>query len=267
LLEDFQPIWGKEKKLLSEKEGSELIACINNLPQQVLLVMTAGKQPDELKKRAGSELFKAVKACGGVYDFEPLGEADLKKFILKRFTGAGKQISGSTLNTLMVQSGYYNNEIDYGLYNLDNDIKKIIALSGVEVQKEDVLLGISDNLEHNTFKLLDAVSNNRKSEAFRLLHELLAGGESGFRLLAGIIGQLELMLQVREMRGEGMSLGEIQKTLKIHEFRIKKAMGFAEKYTPGDLRRVLQSAFAVETQIKTGLLKEDMALEMLIAEV
>ena len=95
---------------------------------------------------------------------------------------------------LIQDSGYGNKDIEYNLYNLENDIKKIIAHSnGDEILSSDVALTISTNLETNVFAMLDAVSRNRKDEAYRLLHNLMVSGEGVFRLLALISSQLELI--------------------------------------------------------------------------
>ena len=74
----------------------------------------------------------------------------------------------------MSESGYGNKAIEYSLYNLENDLKKIIAHSGnsSEITAADVSDIIAANPENNVFAMLDAIGRNRKDEAFRLLHNL-----------------------------------------------------------------------------------------------
>ena len=115
--------------------------------------------------------------------------------------------------------------------------------------------------------MLDAVSRNRKDEAYRLLHNLMVSGEGVFRLLALISSQLELILEVKEMREAGMGLSQMQKQLGIHEFRIKKAMSVTEKYSTDRLKHVLSGAYAIDGNIKSGLLEPGLALELFIAEI
>ena len=67
---------------------------------------------------------------GKVYDFQPLKDAQLRSFIEKRFRSAGKSYTSSVINLIMSESGYGNKSIEYSLYNLENDLKKIIAHSG-----------------------------------------------------------------------------------------------------------------------------------------
>jgi DNA polymerase-3 subunit delta len=55
--------------------------------------------------------------------------------------------------------------------------------------------------------------------------------------------------------------------LGIHEFRIKKAASFAEKYSLQSLRQILQRAYEIDKNIKTGLLESSLALELFIAGI
>ena len=115
--------------------------------------------------------------------------------------------------------------------------------------------------------MVDAISKNRKDEAFILLHNLLISGENAYMVLSRIVAQLETMLEVKELKSEGKTLAQMQKILDIHEFRIKKAIGFTDRYTENDLKRILQSAYEVDRNIKTGFFEPKFALEMLIAGI
>lgn len=266
LLPEFPPALGQKLKGFSENDEKEFLDYISQLPETCLLIITAQAPDGKNKKR--SKIQTAVGKYGKVYDFGPLSGAQLRSFIAKRFKGAGKLCRNSVIDLLIQDSGYGNKDIEYNLYNLENDIKKIIAHSnGDEILSSDVALTISTNLETNVFAMLDAVSRNRKDEAYRLLHNLMVSGEGVFRLLALISSQLELILEVKEMREAGMGLSQMQKQLGIHEFRIKKAMSVTEKYSTDRLKHVLSGAYAIDGNIKSGLLEPGLALELFIAEI
>ena len=266
LIPEFPPALGQTLKGFSESDERELLEYIRDIPETCLLIFTAGL-PDP-KSRKKSKLQTAAGKLGAVYDFGPLSGAQLQSFIMKRFKASGKICRKSVVDLLIQDSGYGNKEIDYNLYNLENDIKKVIAhSSGDEILSSDVALTISTNPETNVFAMLDAISRNRKDEAYRLLYNLLVGGEGVYRLLALISSQLELILEVKEMREEGMGLAQIQTILGIHEFRIKKAMSVTEKYSTDGLKRILSKAYEIDGTIKTGLLDQTLALELFIAEI
>ena len=92
--------------------------------------------------------------------------------------------------------------------------------------------------------------------------------ENGFRLLALLTSQFEMMLGYREMKALGKSLPEIQSQMGIKSaFRLKKAAGFAEKYSIPRLMELLARLYRVELDIKSGLYGERLALTMFIAEM
>lgn len=266
LIPEFPPALGQKLKGFSESDEKALTDYFKELPETCLLIITAGCPDPKNKKK--SKIHTAAAKTGSVYDFGPLNGSQLRSFIAKRFKTSGKLCRNSVIDMLIQDSGYGNKEIDYNLYNLENDIKKIIAHSdGDEILSSDVAMMISTNLETNVFAMLDAISRNRKDEAYRLLYNLMVSGEGVYRLLALISSQLELILEVKEMREEGMSLPQIQKALGVHEFRIKKAMGVTEKYSVGGLKRILSKAYEIDSNIKTGLLEQTLALELFIAEI
>lgn len=266
LIPELPAASGKKSRNFSETDEKELIQYFSQIPDTCLLIITAGK-PDG-KSRKKIKLQEAAETYGVVYDFTPLTGAQLKSFVVKRFKNAGKVCRNSVIDMLITDSGYGNKEIEYDLYNLENDIRKIIAhSSGDEILPEDVEQTISTNLETNVFAMLDAISRNRKDEAYRLLHNLLVSGESVFGLLSLITSQLELILEVKEMREEGMGAGQIQKLLGVHEFRVKKAMGVTEKYSVSQLKKILSKAYEIDGNIKSGLLEQSLALELFIAQI
>ena len=74
-----------------------------------------------------------------------------------------------------------------------------------------------------------------------------------------IVSQYELILEVKELKEAGFGKDEIVKTLGVHEFRVKKAIGFADKYSSAALRSILISAYDTDKNIKSGLITQDLA--------
>ncbi len=266
LIPELPAASGKKSRNFSDSDEKELIEYFQHVPDSCILIITAGKPEGKTKKKI--KLMDAAEKYGTVYDFTPLSGSLLRSFIVKRFKNAGKVCRNSVIDTLIQDSGYGNKEIEYNLYNLENDIRKIIAHSeGEEILTSDVAANVATNLETNVFGMLDAISRNRKDDAYRLLYNLMVSGESVFGLLSLISSQLELILDVKEMREEGLNPAQIQKKLGIHEFRIKKAWAVTEKYSVNQLKKILSKAYEIDGNIKSGLLEQTLALELFIAQI
>lgn len=262
VVKDFTIFEGKKMKGFTENQENELIDYIKIVPEGCILIITANSA-DKRKK-----LFKVISESGQTYDFKALNDKDLKLFVEKRFRLAGKVTKPSIINEFVHSSGYFNKESNYTLYNLENDIRKIIAYSeGEEILLSDVLATVSGNIETSIFAMLDAISIGRKDEAYILLNSLLSSGESVYMVLSLIASQFETILEVKEMLEEGKNQKQIQGILKIHEFRIKKAMSFAGRYSVSNLRKILTKVYEIDRSIKTGVLEQNLALELFIAKI
>ena len=242
---------------------------------QVLLLMTYAWPGDEraAKDILKNELGKAAAEAGGLYNFDTLNAAQVRSFIEKRFRDGGRNFAYGLADFIAKETGYLNDSVDYGLYNLNNDLKKIIAYAepGKEITKADVFSVITVNPENDVFAMIDAVGKGRKDEAFRLLHNLIADGNDIFRLLSLITGQLEIMLMTCEMKEKGMRLEDMQRLIKkldkTHEYRVKKAFQTVDKFTKDKLKEMLAGAFEVNWNIKSGLIPDTLALEYFIGRI
>lgn len=262
LVKDFKLVEGIKNKSIGEDDEKQLNDYLKCLPNSCILILTS----DGVDKR--KKLFKTIEEHGCSYDFNKLDEKLLKSFIIKKLKEAGKIANVTIIEELITITGYYDKETDYTLYNLDNDIKKIIAFNeGSEIVMSDIAETITSNINTDVFAMIEALSRDRKKEAFQLLHNLLVNGEKEYKLIALICAQFELILAVKEMKDEGITSRDIVTRLGIHEFRVKKALTFTERYTLNHLRKILLKAYEIDKNIKTGLLEPSIALEMFIAEI
>ena len=53
----------------------------------------------------------------------------------------------------------------------------------------------------------------------------------------------------------------------LEEFRVKKAMSFADKFTVEKLRSILSQLYETDRNIKTGALEQSLALELLVGRI
>lgn len=258
-----------EKRVVTVKFGvksglkpTDILKDSENLPAESLLILVFEKdEPDR-------ETLKAAEGRALVYDFASLDDRLLRAFIGKRVRAEGKTISNAAVRAFIESSGYFHRDSDYTLYNLENDLKKTAAYcEGEEITAEDIDTVTNGSIERNIFALVDAVSKNRKDEAYRMISNLISGGDSIYHMLSMIIGQFEIILSVKELREKSMNSAQIQKALKIHEYRIKKAVPLADRYSVKELKRILINAYEIDNSYKSGLMDDRLALELFIAEI
>src|SRR5665648_222766 len=168
--------------LITKDINEAFVLYIADLPEFCQLIIICS----ELDKK--TKIYKEASKHWNEYEFDSLEENDLKKFIEKRFKASGKIIKKSLVAQIVNCSGYYDKESNYNLYNLENDVKKIIHYSqDQEVETFHITESISGNIETNVYQMIDAISSNKKDEAFELLHDILQAGENLYYILAVIL--------------------------------------------------------------------------------
>jgi DNA polymerase-3 subunit delta len=115
------------------------------------------------------------------------------------------------------------------------------------------------------FNAVDALGQRDGTKAALLLHNLLAHGNDPLYLLAMIVRQFRLLIQVKELANEGQSPADIAKTIKLHPFPTRKLYTQARNFTLEQLERVHKHLLKLDVQIKTGKINDVVALDLFIA--
>ena len=216
------------------------------------------------------KIVKALKKYGSVYEFDSLSTEELQAFAAKRFHAAGLKIGRREMDFLIRETGYGNRESEYRLFNFDNDIKKIIACTDGQYVTRDAIaetvIGDSDTF---IFDLLDGISGNDKSRAFQILGTRLAKDQyEAMSVTGAICSQIEIMYEARELSiRAGMNPRDIAAHTGLNEYRVRKALGYANRYSLEKLRSMLENIYDVNKNIINGLMEPRLALEMFIAGI
>lgn len=259
---NFKPLASDSAKGYSKDEIKKLAEYIESSNDKTILIFSS----EEIK--ASAILTAALKKKAQCYDFDKIDKAEFSSFAKKRFRAERVEITPGALHLLIDATGYFNKESDYRLFNFENDIKKIIAHSnGSKVSEEDIERTVSGDMDTFVFDMLDGISGNQKDKAFKILYNILHAGSDPFSIIGAIVSQFELMLSVRQLRDDGMDLSAMHKKLGGSEYRIKKLIPYANKYSVEKLKQILSGIYEVDRNIKTGLLDGQMALEMFIASI
>ena len=261
-VKSYMPLTAVNPRGYTASDRDKILDYIKNPNEQTILIFSA-EAPEER-----SELVKELKKNCKTYFFDKLDYSELAAFAENRFRAEDVFISRETLKYLLDETGYFNKETEYRLFNLVNDIKKIAAYSdGQKITEEDISATLSGDMDTFVFNFLDAVSSNRKDLAFELLHNMLASGNEVFNMIGILVNHFELLLGVKEFREDGLGASAITSKLKVHEFRVKKAMAFADKFTVERLRSILSQLYETDRNIKTGALEPNLALELLVGRI
>ena len=172
------------------------------------------------------------------------------------------------LKYLIDETGYFNRETEYTIFNLENDIKKIIAYNETgDISVQDIDQTLKGDLDKFAFDFLDAVTSGRKDNAFRILNNILGNGGEVFSILGLLVNQFELILETKEMSEFTRDSVKMAETLKMNPYRVKKALAYADKLDKKKLQSTLSQLYEIDRNIKTGMMDQNLALELLIGRI
>lgn len=256
------PFFAERRVLLIENSGFFESGCPEladylAAPEETSVLIFVETKVD---RRTG--LYKAMtKNNGFELSCDAQDEQTLRKWIVKRFSDEGKSISQATAAMLLSRVGN-------DMFCLAAEMEKLICygMDRTEITAADVEAVCAGWITGRIFDMTDAIAAGDTDRALAVYAEMLAQKEPAQRISALIIRQLNLMLQAGELSRAGKRGRELGEMLSLHEYVAGKYAGWAARYRPGELARLLSRAAAQDAAVKTGRLDAGLAVEMLIIQ-
>jgi DNA polymerase-3 subunit delta len=248
---------GKKSSRQPDQEEYQAIAdAMKRLPAFTELVLIGGR----INER--NPLLRELSAVASVKSFPLLREAQLRPWIERRVAGAGGSVSPQAVSLLI---RFVGND----LWTMANEVDKLVLFTGGRrIEEADVRAVVSYTQEASVFAMVDAILEFRVGTAQELLQQLLKHGVAPAQLLVMLSRQVRIIFQIKEMRGQGRSRGDIQNKLGLtSDFVLRKAWEQADKYSPARLREVYHKLLETDLAVKTGKLDGELAFNILIVEL
>lgn len=197
---------------------------------------------------------------GFAKQFDPPDAKVLPQWIEKRVRKHGGEIEPQAAMQLAAVVGA-------DLRLLDQEIGKLAIYVNKEraITQEDVDAVVPYAQSAIVFDLVDALGRRDGRTAAKTLHRLLDAGEHPLGLLAMVVRQFRLLVQVKELRAKGANPQTIAKTLGIHPFPARKLHGQASHFTAAQLDVVYRHLLDTDVAIKSGEIEAEVALDLLVA--
>ncbi len=242
--------------LNSQSEVKSLAVYISQIPDTTTLVLIDGRI------RSGNPLLKELSGKAEIRSFPLLRDARLRQWIQSQVVKEGGSMSPQAVDLLAKLVGS-------NLWIMSNEIDKLILFaSGRRIEIEDVKMVTSYAQQTSAFALVDAILEFKARFAEQLLQQLLQGGASPAYLMAMLSHQLQMIVRAKELRNQRKSQPEIQHKLGLtSEFALRKTLEQAGMYSWERLKEVYHKLLEADLSIKTGKYADELALNILIAEL
>ncbi len=160
------------------------------------------------------------------------------------------------------------NYVGSDMWRLQSELKKLANFkAGGVIKKEDVELMVRPRIEIDIFKTIDALAQKNKKQALLLLRKHLDLGEVPLYLLSMIGWQFRNLLVVKELAEKGLMYNSIVQKSGLHPFVVKKNYYMCGQFTLEELKNIYRTIFKIDSDIKTGKIEAETALDLFVAGI
>ena len=235
------------------KNATEFADYVSELPDTAVLVFVE----TEVDKR--SRMFKAVKEHGYVCEMNGMTEQELKLWVASILKKEERKITEATVMFLLEQVGT-------DMAKLQNELEKLICytMGRDTITVEDIKAVCTEQLTGKIFAMTEAMAQGRKRQALELYYDLIALQEKPLGILFMIQRQFHHLLVVKEMKRERADKNSIASAIGVPTFAVQKYMNQADRFQKEEIAKLLEYSLTLEEDVKTGRLKEQLAVELLL---
>lgn len=242
-----------------KKAVERLLEGLPQLPDYARLVFV-----ERTTLNANDKLVKLAQSApnGYVKDFSMPN--DLSQWIIQRAKQYDAEIAPRAAFALAeVVSG--------DLRRADNELFKLVNYvePGQAILEEDVAALTPYVAEANIFKMTDALGMGNGRAALQLMHRLLQEKENdAFSLFGMITRQFRLLLLAKEhLTTPGGGVNTLAGAIKVAPFVAKNLAQQSRAFTLPQLEQIYHLLLEYDFKMKTGQLKPDLALDLLVSSL
>ncbi len=257
---DTVPFFSEQRLILIENSGlfkkqNDFADYLKTMPDTTKIIFVEA----EVDKR--NKLFKAVKKLGTVAELNGLPEKDLKVWAAAYLKKNGKNITEQNLL-------YFFQKVGVDMKSLENEMDKLIAYSMDEtiITREMLDEVCVEQTEGKIFQMIDAIGMKDQDQALRLYYDLLEVREKPMSILFLVIRHFTILNQLKDLSRLGLAAGEVASKVGIPPFTVRKYQSQVKNFKGKEIIRNLERCAQVEQEIKTGLLLDQIGVELLIVE-
>jgi DNA polymerase-3 subunit delta len=216
--------------------------------------------------------------------FAPYEKLDRRKKITKSLEKNAQLIDVSSPNAneanryikeVVKEKGYqftdgafqlFTERTDGNLTQMMHELDKLFLyhIDSKKITKDSIQHLVPKSLEQNVFELNTLVLNNQVEASIEAYHDLLVQKEEPIKIVALLISQFRLLLQVKILQRQGYPQGDIAKVLKVHPYRVKLALQNIRRYEQHLLSEALDYLIDADYKMKTGQIDQELQVELFI---
>ncbi|KKC21251.1 DNA polymerase III subunit delta [Streptococcus dysgalactiae subsp. equisimilis] len=251
-----------KKSFLKEKDLKAFEAYLENPLETTRLIIFAPGKLDSKRR-----LVKLLKRDAIILEASPLKEAELRTYFQKYSHQLGLGFESGAFDQLLLKS---NDDFSQIMKNMA--FLKAYKKTG-NISLTDIEQAIPKSLQDNIFDLTRLVLGGKVDVARDLIHDLRLSGEDDIKLIAIMLGQFRLYLQLAILAKEGKSEQQLVTSLseilgrRVNPYQVKYAIKDSRTLSLKELAFVVKTLIETDYQIKTGVYEKQYLVDIALLKM
>ena len=247
----------------SDKDMTEFCELLHDTENAIFILTLQCKNQKERKSKKVKQLEDAVKLTGCWQELSAPGGGDLKAVAKQMADSLGASIDAAAAQELIERTGG-------DLYLLSNEVAKLAAGAGYgKITQETVTALAARTVEADVFKMIDAVTAGRHTEAFLILDRLLYLRSEPIAIVGALASSFVDMARAQTGAAHKVGYAGVFKDLQYtgNDYRMKRALQNAARFSPSQLRQALSILIELDTSLKSSPLDDAVLLQTALSEL
>lgn len=262
ILDHLLDLTTAKKRVLTDEDLKQFESYLEMPSESTKLVMFAEGKLDSKRR-----LVKLLKREAQIVEAATPKDQDLKRYFASQAQELGLKFVEDALDQLLLKSGY-----DFG------ELQKNLALLQAykedgQITLEDVEEAVPKTLQDNIFDLTQMILKRKIDQASNLVKDLRLQGEDEIKLIAIMLGQFRLFIQVKILSEEGQPESQIVTSLsdlsgrKINPYQVKFALRDSRRLSLPFLKQAMITLIETDYAIKSGKYDKDYLFDLALLKV
>ncbi len=243
----------EESGFFAKKTDDSFIEAICDIPETTIVIFVESKTDGKLK------LYNAFAKNGIIARFDSPDSRTLIRWVQGLFREDEISIEDGAVLRLLENAGSNMNRIYTEVEKL-----KAYGYESKKITLNDVNILSSDVVEDKIFEMIDEISKKNKARVLKLYDDLKYLKTDAMSILALITKQYSRLLKTAEALESGNDVKKVAAALKSQEWIAKKYMALCKNYNTKMLIDSVNMCVDADSSIKSGRMKKDLAVEVLI---
>ena len=260
LFDDHKKILVKNCNFLDSKKSEDLSVLekyIENPNPLTDIIFLFNDKVDERKKVV--KLFKDKQSF--IY-IKPLGYKDINAKLISKAKSEGYKLSDNNASYITFAS-----LSNYDIAFMQLEKVMLYYNNPCEIRREDLENLVSQSLDDNNFKFVDAVIKKDIKGAMQLIKDFKLFKVEPLVLVSLLAREYRLMLFSKYLQNNGVSSFEIAKRLGLQDWQLDKIVNNSYHYVFEDLEDKLLELLELDYKLKSNNIDKYLALELFVLAI